>query len=478
MARYNRYDTALITLYALGKDDLVPMHLRELVPNSTASEWRKLRMDALVGHELRAMHHNALDMQAILAQHQCLRRTVQVVMKVWLSTSDALLPVLHKSKALNQRVVNAVQLLFTVMPRRRAYRLVGLSASAFHDRLARIKAQCGLSPIGRCFKRHPLQLAAREVAVIKDLFNTAVLANWPASSRYHAALRAGRLSIGMCTFYKYLGILGLKAARFAPMRKTQGFVATRPNEFLHVDTTEWPLADEAVAIALVSDNFSKAILGWSVSLRNNADNVITALNRAIATMLKHHPNEEATLLVSDGGPENNAADVKALLEAQAHPVIRHIIAQKDIRFSNSPIEAVNKIMKGYLRNLAPTLQATEQVVAFATHDYTEVRPHGSLKGAIPMERYLDPGFTPAPPDLKAARTQRIAENRKANCRLENKRDECRPQTGGCYDTPTGSRSVHWRRSFGCASEAGKKVLRAWRGQRPLQWKARSQPAQG
>lgn len=52
-------------------------------------------------------------------------------------------------------------------------------------------------------------------------------------------------------------------------------------------------------------------------------------------------------------------------------------------------------------------------------------PHGSLKGAIPLERYLNPGFTPAPPDFKAARAQRIEENRKTNCRLECKGPECR-----------------------------------------------------
>ncbi len=46
-------------------------------------------------------------------------------------------------------------------------------------------------------------------------------------------------------------------------------------------------------------------------------------------------------------------------------------------------------------------------------------------GAIPLERYLNPGFTPAPPDLKAARAQRIEENRKTNCRLERKGPECR-----------------------------------------------------
>ena len=56
---------------------------------------------------------------------------------------------------------------------------------------------------------------------------------------------------------------------------------------------------------------------------------------------------------------------------------------------------------------------------------TEVRPHGSLKGAIPLERYLNPGLTPAPPDLKAARAQRIEENRQTNCRLERKGPKCR-----------------------------------------------------
>ncbi|MBL7981859.1 MAG: transposase, partial [Flavobacteriales bacterium] len=388
---------------------------------------RKLQLEGLVGHELRSMHQEALDLHATLERHRSLRRTVRVLMKAWVGISNAVLPILHTRKELSERVVNTVQLLFTVLPRKRAYRLVGLSPSAFHERLERIKAKCGLSPLDRCLKRLPLQLTLKETAAIKALFNADVPANWPASSRYHMALRAGRLRIGMGTFYKYLGIMGLKAARFEAIRKIQGIVATRPNEFLHVDTTEWPLADEEVAyIALVSDNYSKAILGWSVSTRNGASNVIAALNTAIALMQRHHPEHLTTLLVSDGGPENKAVEVQQLLAAHAHPAIRHIVAQKDIRFSNSPIEAINKIMKGYLRNHAPqSLTATEHVVASAVHDYTEVRPHGSLKGATPLERYLNPGFTPAPPDLKAARAQRIEENRQTNCRLERKGPECR-----------------------------------------------------
>ena len=50
-----------------------------------------------------------------------------------------------------------------------------------------------------------------------------------------------------------------------------------------------------------------------------------------------------------------------------------------------------------------------------------------------MEHYLNPGFTPAPPDLKAARAQRIEENRKTNCRLEPL-VMIGPKTGEAYST--------------------------------------------
>jgi hypothetical protein len=108
--RYNRYDTALISLYALGKAHLVPPHLRALVPGSTASAWRKLQLEELVGHELRSMHQEALDLHAVLERYRGLRRTVRVLMKAWVGISDAVLPVLHTRKELSERVVNTVQL--------------------------------------------------------------------------------------------------------------------------------------------------------------------------------------------------------------------------------------------------------------------------------------------------------------------------------------------------------------------------------
>ena len=75
------------------------------------------------------------------------------------------------------------------------------------------------------------------------------------------------LTPALSTFYNYAALLGLKRKRLKGLVKRQGIRATTPNEYLHVDTTFWGLDhDLKAAIVLVSDNFSKAILGWNIAL--------------------------------------------------------------------------------------------------------------------------------------------------------------------------------------------------------------------
>jgi putative transposase len=117
------------------------------------------------------------------------------------------------------------------------------------------------------------------------------------------------------------------------------------------------------------------------------------------------------------GGENHADIVEALLAATKDPIITKLIAQRDIRFSNSPIEAINKILKQYLRHYNPrTPDALERVIVHFVQDYGSVRPHGTLKGLIPMEAYRHPDVKPN--FRKAAqevRLIRLEENRKVNC---------------------------------------------------------------
>ncbi|MBX2974223.1 MAG: hypothetical protein KF797_14095 [Flavobacteriales bacterium] len=61
----------------------------------------------------------------------------------------------------------------------------------------------GISPAGRCFKRHPLQLALRELGIIKALFADPALVCRPGVSLYYEGLRNRGLRVGLSTFYKY-----------------------------------------------------------------------------------------------------------------------------------------------------------------------------------------------------------------------------------------------------------------------------------
>lgn len=76
-------------------------------------------------------------------------------------------------------------------------------------------------------------------------------------------------------------------------------------------------------------------------------------------------------------------------------------------------------MSRYLRHYQPrTLKALEQVTALFAHDYGSLRPHGSLKGLIPMEAYTRPGLAmDFRQRIREARASRIEENRKVNCAI-------------------------------------------------------------
>lgn len=180
-------------------------------------------------------------------------------------------------------------------------------------------------------------------------------------------------------------MLGLKRRWKRPPAKTEGLCAGHPNEYLHVDTTIWVLDNGVKAyIAFVSDNYSRAVLGWNMALKNTAANVKAALDKAIRSIHHAHPEQLCATLVADGGSENHALTIEELLQQTERPEITKVIALRDIRFSNSPVEAVNRVMKRYLRHYRPgTEAALKKVLAKVVHDYNDLHPHGSIKGRTP-----------------------------------------------------------------------------------------------
>jgi len=126
----------------------------------------------------------------------------------------------------------------------------------------------------------------------------------------------------------------------------------------------------------------------------------------------------STDLLVDGGSESNNVLVETFLSDEKVP-IRKIIAQKDIVFSNSMIESVNKLLKyRYLfnheiRDIDHLIQHLEYFIPV----YNGVRPHISLKGLTPNEVFN--GITLNKEELKEqtviARDKMITENRNSAC---------------------------------------------------------------
>ncbi len=368
------------------------------------------------GSQFLHMQQEGIEWYELFLQHQKLKRTVLVLCRIWIALASAIKPVL-RARSTTELVFDQIQRLFQVTSKKFACKLAGWSPAAlrYHSK----KIQCTVSPLNLCLKRHPAQLAGREIQIIKYLMTKAELACWPVSSIAWYAKRENLLHISLSTWYKYVQLLGLKRRFIRPPDKTKGIVSTAPNQFLHVDTTFFPLPDGTkAAIVFVSDNFSKHILGWACSLKHSAQNVIEALQMTLQTIRTYHPQQLVSILVSDGGSENNALSVQEWLQISEDPKITKLIALKDIAFSNSPIEAVHKIMKRYIRKQEP--QNFQQLLhGLPRHvlDYTSIRPHGSLQGYTPLEAYAQKQISmDFSEQIRLARTQRTALNKVQRCK--------------------------------------------------------------
>lgn len=92
--------------------------------------------------------------------------------------------------------------------------------------------------------------------------------------------------------------------------------------------------------------------------------------------------------MTDGGVENVNNTVQEFLST-TNPNIKHLIAQKDIPFSNSSIEAFNKIIKHQFL-LPRNLENRKQLINALAEDvptYNTIRPQLSLQGNTPKETF-------------------------------------------------------------------------------------------
>ena len=296
-----------------------------------------------------------------------------------------------------------------------ALRVIGLSASRYHAWL-RLEQSCGLDDRTSCPRTIPNQLTSQEIASIQQMVTADEYRHLPLRPLALLAQRLGRVFASPSIWARLVRLRGWRRPRRRryPPKPKLGIRATRPNERWHLDTTIIRLLDGTRAyLHAVIDGFSRKILAWHLADKLEPAGTCRVLTEA-AKLLP--PEHDAPEVFTDSGPENVNGQVDALIE---QGLIRRVLAQVEVVFSNSLIEAwwrslrYNWLYLNDLESVAPV----RKLVAFYVAQHNTV-PHSVFNGETPDEMYASTADGVAErlaEGRERAREARLAANRALSC---------------------------------------------------------------
>ena len=318
-------------------------------------------------------------------------------------------------KEQKELVVNTIDLVKEHLSINDCIKVFNISKTTYQNYKSLVIHQCEASYFKWCVKRFSHQLLPKEIKTIKTYLEDQQCRYWSKSSIFFKAKRDQKLFCGLSTFYKYARLLGFNGR---PSKKKNDFYSpiktSKANQLWCADVTIFKTANnQKYYIHLLMDHFSKKILGAKVENRPSGVVIRDLLIHARET---YRP--ENIQFLTDGGSENVNHNIRELIEKSKIP-ISHLVAQKDVIFSNSMIEALNKTIKHQF--LYPkTIQNKNQLIS-ALEDsveiYNNIRPQLNLKGNTPEETFIG-----IPMDInqyktkdQAFRDERLAKNKKNRC---------------------------------------------------------------
>ncbi len=389
--------------------------IRHGIPRSTARGWltrtgtEVVTLDVLEWDTVR-LQQEVIELRSRIARLVSLLRLVVIVLKVsGCSFAGVRLP----EGSAKQQLLRAIGRSRSQLPLRVVLRVIGLSQARYHAWTR--EDQCGLDDRPSCPRSSPQQLTPSEIHVIEDMVTSDAYRHVPTGILALLAQRLGRVFASPTTWYRLVRTHKWRRPRqrIHPAKPKVGIRASRPNEIWHVDTTLIRLLDGSRAyLHAVVDNFSRRILAWRVAENFHPGVTAQLLLDASKIMTSDQP-----LLLVDGGVENFNSAVDQLVETG---LLKRVLAQTEIRFSNSLIESWWRVLKHqwlYLNTL-DTVVTVRKLVAFYVEQHNAHLPHSAFRGQTPDEMYFATG-SEIPHQLEvsriAARRTRMDANRAQTC---------------------------------------------------------------
>lgn len=308
-----------------------------------------------------------------------------------------------------------------VLPLKDCLHAIGLSSARFHSWRKR-EIKCQLEDATTCPRLSPMKISLSEISKIRYYASHKQFAHFSITALSWFTKKTGDLFASPATWSRTIKTFNIRrpTERFYPPKPKVGIRASKNNELWHLDLTIIRLTNNTRAfIQSVIDNYSRFVLATSVSLEYGGKNTKSLLEKAISKARTFGYMNKPHVLV-DSGSENVNQDVNSLVTKN---ILDRTIAQIDISFSNSMIEAFFRRLKHaylYLQKLTDLPVLTYHANYYVV-EHNEAIPHSALMGATPLEVYSG-NWTNHNHELlqwahRVAITQRLNANHGVNCGL-------------------------------------------------------------
>ena len=398
----------------------LPKTLKAKIPKTNKHRWEREEDNKYTGCEIAAFIKEELELIKRVGACSNSKKVMEAYFKLsdtYREITGSIKGVMKQVALQKEKIVNAIEIAKEFVSIESALRIFNISRATYHNYKTLVINNCDASYFLWCVKQYPNQLLKKEIFQIKNYMENKTYLHWSKSSVYLLALRNKEFSFCLTTFYKYSALLGYGKSRHLQSKiKYSSLRSYTPNEIWCADVTILKTADDKKHyIHFLMDHYSKMILGYSVENSSSPKAIKNLLQEAY---LKHK-NKDLITLVTDAGVENVNSTVQEFLST-TNPDIKHLIAQKDIPFSNSSIEAFNKIIKHQFllpRNLEDRKQL-DAALAINVPTYNSIRPQLSLQGNTPEETFsgkpLDINFYKT--NFNNQKTLRITQNQQNRCK--------------------------------------------------------------
>ncbi|WP_348800620.1 DDE-type integrase/transposase/recombinase [Flavobacterium adhaerens] len=413
------WDTNVKHYIRNGLYDNLPEELKIKISKTNKHRWKRETDDKYIGCEV----SNFIKEELELLKRTGESRYAKKVMEAYFILSDTYHKIISTIKGIKyqvalqkEKLVNTIEMIKDIVPVASALKIFNISIATYHNYKTLVLNKCDASYFLWCTKQYPNQLLKKEIFLIKKYLQDEKYKYWSKSSIYFLGLKRKDISVCLTTFYKYSKLLGYAKLRYIQTKiKYTGLKSYKTNEIWCADVTVLKTNDgKKHYIHFLMDHYSKMILGYSIEDSSSPKAIKQLLQNAY---LKYKNNDPIKFL-TDGGIENVNSTVKAFL-ITTDDNIKHLIAQKDIPFSNSKIEAFNKIIKHQFL-LPRNLENRKQLVGALAEDvttYNTIRPQFSLQGNTPAETFQGKSISVSnyKTHFAAQKSLRITINQQKKC---------------------------------------------------------------